>query len=960
MFPSNPRCCRVRYGVHSTLLTGIMAVLLGLILAQATLAQTVTPRAPKIQEQPIPPRKSVTPVPGKLTPVPERLEGSIVLPEGNDTDYRDALRRELVRQAFALSTREEFGMIVRDEVLGETAPVGLPDDRVIRIEQPHKRDFIAWTIAVGRGPDGAVIWNNEIPGNEVIKIFDQFMPVIEAQEKASRGLYVDCLKAARFTPRAVKRSETPVPDDIEELLGEVRETALSTAVRQTHAEIRKNGESEALTAGLVRGYGHLALVTEQLWSDMPEVFKARSLHYAQRLVARSPKSAWAFRHRAYALTCIGRHDLALTDLAAAETLAKENPEPNRATPEWLPALDAFLHFDIDRLAAARAKYDRPIIRLLEYIVVEEPQARLLTTRAGFEFVKDHPECYRVLDGLCRTRMLGTFGRASTHWLSTFTETMPVRIAEQPELPKLIRDTLANQNVEETELYASLRKAGLDDRSDLSWAVLGKLFQDIRFLGTWWRLYFLAHTLGVETKDNADALLPGLAGHPLVPLIESYRYDHLREPTKVAEKLTSPAAHRLDASSVFLGRRLNLVQVGGRDKWYDWTWGRRGLTFGDLRRVNDDTDKEYWADVGSPHSPDRQVLQVLRDKKLTTEHLTDIESRYSRFPAVQESLAIRHTKDGRNSDAVRCQVRRVELSPDGTAYRKLAEIYLAQGQEAEWLRTMLESLEADDHGLSHARTRVDIARHFMTKKEFDKAEPYADAAADSYAAWALECAIDCKLGLKKWEEADALLQGRTGRYPATCFDWYMTARKYSALDRTPARAAVKEFLEGISGPLPSGYSFWTGRYHTLEGRPKEAIAALRVSYDARPYIQGGLFIALLADRLDDDKLRDATMIQTAAIPAGQDYDFLRPMIGSLRTWSEKDEIPDEKLIEAMLSGLPANQRADTAFFLGWYLANRKATDRAIKLWTVCKDTEEGSGWLKTHAIGFLEEQDKTKK
>lgn len=50
-------------------------------------------------------------------------------------------------------------------------------------------------------------------------------------------------------------------------------------------------------------------------------------------------------------------------------------------------------------------------------------------------------------------------------------------------------------------------------------------------------------------------------------------------------------------------------------------------------------------------------------------------------------------------------------------------------------------------------RVDIARHFMGRKEWDKARPYADAAAQTYAGWAMLCAAECYEGLEDWDKAE---------------------------------------------------------------------------------------------------------------------------------------------------------------------------------------------------------------
>ena len=70
--------------------------------------------------------------------------------------------------------------------------------------------------------------------------------------------------------------------------------------------------------------------------------------------------------------------------------------------------------------------------------------------------------------------------------------------------------------------------------------------------------------------------------------------------------------------------------------------------------------------------------------------------------------------------------------------QLAANYKAQGDLTRWQETLDSFLKTAVTGLDHARVRVEIARHFMSRGEWQKAKPYADAAAESWAAFAMEC------------------------------------------------------------------------------------------------------------------------------------------------------------------------------------------------------------------------------
>src|SRR6185312_15920943 len=75
------------------------------------------------------------------------------------------LHRQMVRQAFLLAAREEFGLHGYDSDLGEAIPQGLPADRRFRI-----RDLPAaaerWTLVVGGADAEHKLWGGEFIGDK--------------------------------------------------------------------------------------------------------------------------------------------------------------------------------------------------------------------------------------------------------------------------------------------------------------------------------------------------------------------------------------------------------------------------------------------------------------------------------------------------------------------------------------------------------------------------------------------------------------------------------------------------------------------------------------------------------------------------------------------------------------------------------------------------------------------------
>ena len=898
-------------------------------------------------------REPPTPLPGTLAEVPNELTDMVALTlhlgEGPNQSVH---LRELVRQAFALAAREECGLYVRDAALREQPPTGLPTDRILSIKHDPDSSSMntAWTFSVG--PDGTrnvASWTRR--GGDLAHGWSDFEEFLGKLEAATRTVFPEVLKAARFPTKPPQRSTAAVPAEVETLLGQVDVASQFQAIRRLHAAVREQGESDALTAGLARGYANLSLLTEPFWSDARIVFRVRAMLYGQRLVARSPKSPAALRVRAYALGICGLHGRALDDLLKADELPVATADDGLATP-WLPTLDAYLHFDSKALAAARIKTDSPLAGLLAYLIVEAPTMQVAAVKTAREFLSETPECSRVHEGLCRANGVSNLHTATVLWLRAHMEFTLPGVLDTPGLPDSVQDAAADRDATEADLYEALRTAGRADRADLTWATLVGLTQDARFLATWWRLYFLGHMYGVETKDDAEALLPGLTGHPLQLFIESFIPDKLREPKAVAAKLKVPADYRLDGRSYLLGERIKTVDRGGHEDWMLGLVPLYAFTYEDLLR-NDRIDKSpgfIWEAI-SPHAPET-VIQQFKYGPVTPERLAEVEAAYPDNPLVQDALAFRHQRDGRFEDSVRCRLRRIELSSDNVAYRYLARQYLDQGREDDWLEAMEASLETEDPGLGHAKARVTIAEHFMEKRDYARAEPYAEKAAESYAAWALQCAADCKVKMGKWDEGNALYKACARRYPRNCFEWYFAARKHSELDLSAARKSVEEFLEGFPDEPRLGLAVGVGRFHILEGRLEDGIRQFNRYTQIEKSTQYALLIALGWDELGDTTARDAMLKATLAAPPDEEFGFLRPVIEVMQGWLTTGTVPDEKAVADVLANLSPAERADTSFYLGWYLANRGQTDRAKRLWKACLETEEGIGWLKTHSYNAL--------
>jgi len=810
---------------------------------------------------------------GPLAATPEGL-GDVVYLLPNDADrstrlFEEDLPQQLARQGLWLAAREEFGLRVLDADLGDPLPAGLPADRQLRLRGPvapaaGARGLATWEFAVGPAGAESRVWVGAEPvalggfPNDPAK-------ALATAERLSRELLPRCLAAARFAPRPRPASAAPVPADAAALLGETRESARFAAVRRLHAEVGAKGESPALAAALARGYAGLGLLTEHHWGPTAAASKARALLYAERLASKSPKSPDAERTRAYVAALAGRHDLALTALAAAKALAAADPAAPPAPP-WVETIDAYVHFDAGRLAAPRAAADAPLARLLRFLAVEDPDSPAATLKAAAEFLATDPECYLARDAVYQVSGLSNLHGATLAAPKAFADALVASVEAQPGLPPRVADVLAAGGPTEGDVFAALRAAGdpAADRGEPSWAVLGGALRDARFVMAFQRLHFVANVWAVETGPAFAEVADALQGHPLFPLLEGLAINPQRDPAGHRKALAAADTSGLDLRANDYRITLDKSDPAAGGRWFTGAaMLNRGLYRDAVRRLRTmGGDVRYQGSQAdelarlSPHAPFTASLMAGRDGPGAAAELARLEAAYADSPAVQRALGARHLADRRPEDAARCTKRWAVLSPDARAFQALAKIYAASKDEARWREALEASLAAEDTGLEHALVRVELARFFMAKKDYARAEPYALAAAETYAGWALQCAAECESGLKKWDAADGLYRACAGRYDGDAFVWYFACRATGHMDRAAAAAACEAYLADLPGGVPATHTYSAARFHQMAGRPREALPHLARLNAATPSVVGGLTAALTADGLRDAAAREA--------------------------------------------------------------------------------------------------------
>ncbi len=803
-----------------------------------------------------------------------------------------------MRQAVLIAARDQHGAATRDTTMRESMPAGeVEDSLLLKITVDIREGQTArWRVERAGADNDEAVYEKEVsfpftPGKAV-----DYMALVAAVEPLSRGEMAEALGKAGLQgkPNPVD-AKTGLPERTAKRLSELNFFSQMAVLREVHALQRTTGESPQTLAALVRAYANLGQLTKFHWNASHKAFAAHSLLYAQRLVATDSGSAWALRHRAYAAAFAGLHAAALADLKAAaekEAAAEAQSPADKAvnavsrTP-WEPLIDALCRYDAVALQKSPAEEDlTELAALCAYLVVEDSSCESMTLTAGRKALEIVPECYVICDSM--NRYTGVINRHMTTVQAPMElgERVKDRLRQFADLPASVNEELRRPRVLGTvdafpdpawaggamraSLVGSLASAGTigRDTREPSWELVGRLLEDVTLVHVFRRLEFFHDGLGLPAESYRDQLPTAFAavgGHPYLPLVKTAVLSPQRDVKQIASLLESSKAVDIDLSLFPLQQRVGFAgsePSSIRTIWWNQICRHVDHTAEDLERMSNYANLSEYAhlllDV-SPHSPQAIGLLVLHDHDFARDKMKDWETDRPNQAVVMKALGLRYNQLGQFSDAERCLRRYVELSPDQWGFAQLADAYRKQKQTDKWQETLEESLKHEDFALSHANTQVKLARHFMGQKNFDKALPYANAAAQSGAGWAMVCAAECHEGLENWDLAEEMMQATAQRYADSRLDWFFWCCRTGHGHIDDARRLAMQTAPQLS--LSPNYEDWDhlGIYHLLCGKSELARKTFAKAFEKSGHPYSALHAALLEDEAHNSEARDKLLV-----------------------------------------------------------------------------------------------------
>jgi tetratricopeptide (TPR) repeat protein len=875
------------------------------------------------------------------------------------------LFRELARQAVLVAVREELNLPVRDTVVGDPAPKGQPAE-VIEINVVRREDKLSLLICRGEGEKREVLLEKVIRSGPT-SVGNYKLP-IEALEPLTRGALPEVLgKVGLVGKAAPKKGDDRVPDGVEERLGRMTFPEPFAVLRTLHAAQRTEGPSPRRLAALSRAYAHLGLLTEFQWDAASVAYKARALLYAQRLVALEPKSPQSFWHRAYATALAGIPWMATDDMDTARGLAEQHPAGDRPKPPgWVALIDAWCRYAFDELAKASHGPDAELAALLRLMALEHPPWTDVTLRAARAAINASPECFRAHDALCMVGGIANLHAATTLAPKVLSTDVPRRTATVPGLPEAARK--AAERSDEAALTRALDDAAgaPGDAAEPSWGALAKIVRETRFAFTCRRLEFMCNHWNVPTDEYWEEVRPLVADHRFRPFLESYVTGPF-----------SPAFQALvvDLDTTDLGFNfIPLLRAADRQGPASPGHNANGI----VMHLADWTVRDLSMSLDlypkPPSGPDRarKLLAISPNSPLAMAHLIqdawgEAEKNVDRWqkvvgdhPTFVAAMARHYVQAARTDDAEKALKRSIEFSPDLWAYQDLADIYRKRGDLAGAKKLLDDFLaKTEDHDLDHAKVRVSIANDLMKTGRYAEAWPYAEAAAQTGAGWAMTCAQNCAAGLKNWEAAEGYARASSERYPGSMWTvWFVFCERTGHGDIAAARAWTKEISAGFleSPELSTDTLFLISYVQLLCGDKAKAAAALRrVPKDesTQVYVTS---LAAAADLAGADEVRDAalerfcTAFKTTSPKSAQIFQLVRDALAGKKTASL-----DLKAVDDVIESIPRENRGNTAFEVAARLTASGHLDLAKRYWLTVSKARNTNFWWRVIALSILRDR-----
>jgi len=819
---------------------------------------------------------------GKMPGLPEGLQSTAVVKTTDmvGSTFRGTLPRELVRQAMLITAQQELGISTLDASLGEVIPETDRAESLPFVIQVKSSD-------VGRSPEDPRSYSvsielsrNLMDGqrfswsapNLIIPAEDGLEALTVEVESLSRSGFIEAWKKSGLEPASQSSSATAAETaaaSSESMIGRMDPISQFAALRQLHSAGAASNKSPDVLSGLTRAYANLGSLTDFHWSASSKAYKARSLFYAQRLIAVTGETPYSLAHRAYSLALTGRLATAQRAIDAARS-AK-----GQAAPDWLGLIEAYCQYKLTALEQAQ----KPNQELALYLTMRmldpanEEQRGLETTA---KLLTANPACTRATEFLAEMPAVGIRRQVTEEGFDAQWPALYARLAEIPQLPESARQiALAESKLSQSEpqseyaarakLMESLRQASTrDSQTEFpSWPMLADLLKDLSFVQSWRRLDVEANALAVNSDATLALVKPLVAGHRFENFLQSFAGNRQKGNTSLTDflKTVDDVTLELPALPIILEATQRTPEARNLAMRISPKYSpHRDEVHEDIARLfrhygNPATAAE-WRRV-NPGWPHPIVGTIERNWESVQSNAEELERTYAKSPAVLNALARRLADANRTADAIRCLKAAIDVSPSHASYMALAELYKRDGDSVQWKAALDRALEIPSPGLDSTRIEVELASDLMRQGNWKQAEPHARAAAQSFAAMGLLTAARCAEGSQDWDQAERFQKLNSERYQSHAADWYFWCIRTGRGDVAAAKQlADANWSSQTALTVEEKWDMAVGQF--IVGQVPQARTTLMDAFVQQKDVTSAMFAMLLADQQNDVESRDSLL------------------------------------------------------------------------------------------------------
>jgi len=827
--------------------------------------------------------------------------------------WSSMLSRELVRQAVEIALRDELNVSVRDGSLRETPPdtgsvvhLGVitrptfAGKWIVKLYTFKEKDKEHHTINLRRRKP---VWEKAYDFRmSASTLYQQALPIFE---KALREDFTEALKEAGIKPAARANQANPelALDRWDQELDSVDMVEQFATLKQVHQAIRTSGSSDELLGLLARGYANLSVLSHHQFNAASDVFAARGLLYAQRLVARRKEDEFSLWHRAYVTALVGLNHIAIADIekvekksAPADALDSESAQSfDRAAAQWTNFVEPFARCDRTKILARADKnerYKKWALRLW-FELVSERGYEVEMTKAFNSTFRKIPSAYGVYGKYSRLRALQPLRVGARLAPRALAEFLPAHVSNRQSSLGLPEDFFtdvdkldSNQSSSQTPfsplpqaLANRLRKHALQEVDDLSSSALAYLIEEEQFAQA--AHYCAMLTIGTESDHNEeiDSIMPLLGSHRYRAYIESFRYLANQNQDKfnraleniVIEDASGPMARMmLNIRGVVDSKGKPIGELALRKVRYNFTVkGIAGFLYPFNHQIYH-LDRRLGASLGddcrviSPHSPIGWRSKFFNSDEADYDQLKGWEQYVNGDIACYEGLGDQYFRLKKSSDAIRCYEQIMAIDPTSNHGLYLARLHFSAKDLDAWERVLRDLAKSTKGSLTGANANSALAVGLMNRGLWRDAEAPALLGAEAWSVTGLTTASCATEGLAKWKESEQWIRECTVHYPTSSgHRWYMWCRRTGRGNLKQAQRYAKPFFERSTQGYGRGNWLVLGGYHLLERENQKALKAFVKALEFRRSLSCSVMIAQLYSELGDDQARDRYISQWEA-------------------------------------------------------------------------------------------------